>query len=116
MDGFPFSFKCQRTGNCCSRPKGVVRVSQDDVRRIARHVGLSEAAFRSRYVHPHAERLVDGQGPSCVFLENEGGNIGCAIYPVRPRHCATWPFWDELRDDPNALRQAMRFCPGIVPD
>jgi Fe-S-cluster containining protein len=109
---FPFRFRCQRSGNCCARPEGIVRVTPDDVARIAAHLGLSEAAFRSRYVAASGDRLAEGLGPRCVFLA-DGAHATCTIYPVRPERCRTWPFWDEHRD-PAALAAAARVCPGIM--
>ncbi len=111
-DSFPFRFACQRSGNCCSRPGGTVRVGPDDVTRIAAHLGMPEDAFRSRYVRASGDRLVDGLGSRCVFLE-DGGRAACSIYPVRPERCRTWPFWDEHRDS-TRLAAAARSCPGIT--
>jgi len=108
---FPFRFRCRRSGNCCARPEGVVRVTPDDVARIAAHLGMSEGAFRSRYVAASGDRLVEGNGPRCVFLA-DGHHASCTIYPARPERCRTWPFWDEHRD-PAALAAAARICPGI---
>ena len=112
---YPFRFTCRRSGNCCSRPAGFVRVDDDDVARIADHLGMTESGFRARYVTRDGagQRLVDGFGTRCVFLE-EGREASCSIYPVRPERCATWPYWPELRDDPAVLAEAMRLCPGIV--
>lgn len=110
--GYPFRFACRRSGNCCSRPGGVVRVDAGDVARIAGHLGLSEGAFRSRYVAATGNRLAEGLGGRCVFLE-DGHRARCTIYPVRPERCRTWPFWPELRDSPEDLAQACRLCPGI---
>jgi Fe-S-cluster containining protein len=108
---FPFRFRCRRSGNCCARPEGVVRVNDAEVERIAAHLGLSTAAVRSRYVAASGDRLVDGLGQRCVFLE-DGPHASCTIYPARPERCRTWPFWDEHRD-PAALAAAARVCPGI---
>jgi len=91
-----------------------VRVTPDDVARIAAHLGLSEAAFRSRYVAASGDRLAEGLGPRCVFLA-DGAHATCTIYPVRPERCRTWPFWDEHRD-PAALAAAARVCPGMALD
>jgi Fe-S-cluster containining protein len=110
--GYPFRFACRRSGNCCSRPGGVVRVDADDVARIAGHLGLSEGAFRSRYVAATGDRLAEGLGGRCVFLE-DGRRARCTIHPVRPERCRSWPFWPELRDSPEELAQARRLCPGI---
>ena len=112
---FPFRFRCRRSGNCCARPEGVVRVSAEDVARIAAHLGLSEAGFRSRYLSADGEGLVPGLGDRCVFLA-DGRESRCTIYPVRPERCRSWPFWPELRDSPRALAEACRLCPGIEPD
>lgn len=111
-DEFPFEFQCQRSGNCCARPHGIVRVTPADVAAIAVHLGLSEMATRARFVAPPGDRLKDGLGSRCVFLDDVPGQAACAIYPVRPEQCRTWPYWPELRDQ-DALAQAMRVCPGI---
>lgn len=109
--GFPFSFSCQRSGNCCSRPGGHVQVTDAEIAAIARHLGLTEPAFRSRYVAATGRTLVDA-GNLCVFLQ-DGSTTACSIHPARPEQCRAWPFWPELLDDPDQLREAMRLCPGI---
>ena len=119
-DSWPFTFACRRSGNCCARPAGFVRVSSDDVERIAAHLGLQPEAFIRRYTTAAVDgglRLVDGLGSRCVFLA-DGRTAGCSIYPVRPARCASWPYWEELRPgspvfDPSALAEAKRLCPGI---
>jgi Fe-S-cluster containining protein len=111
---FPFRFRCRRSGNCCARPGGRVRVGADDVTRIAAHLGLAEDAVRSRYLAAPGDRLSEGLGGRCVFLV-DGQETACAIYPVRPERCRSWPFWPELLDAPEELREAERLCPGIEP-
>lgn len=112
--GFPFSWTCRRSGNCCAIPGGFVHVDTAEAAAIAAHLGLDVAAFRSRYVQPDGERLKDGLGNRCVFLQ-DGAPAGCSIYPARPRKCRDWPFWPELRDDPALLALVQRTCPGIEP-
>lgn len=112
--GYPFRFACRRSGNCCARPDGEVRPTSAEVRAIAAHLGLAEEAFARHYLTPGRERLKDGLGGRCVFLI-EGRETSCSIHPVRPARCRSWPFWPELRDDPEALRAALRLCPGIQP-
>ena len=79
---------------------------------MAAHLGLREPAFVSRYVAASGDRLAEGQGGRCVFLE-EGRVAICRVHPVRPERCRSWPFWPELRDTAEGLREARRFCPGI---
>jgi Fe-S-cluster containining protein len=112
-EGFPFRFECRRTGNCCARPGGVVRVTADEVARIASHLSQSEASVRALYVAATGDRLRDAPGGACVFLER-GRPAACRIHPVRPERCRSWPFWPELLD-PQELGAARRFCPGIRP-
>jgi len=73
---------------------------------------MREAAFRSRYLAASGDRLAEGLGGRCVFLE-EGLEATCRVHPVRPERCRSWPFWPELRDSANGLSEARRFCPGI---
>jgi Fe-S-cluster containining protein len=113
-DGFPFRFRCRRSGNCCSIPGGFVRVSAAERAAIAEHLELDEQAFASRYLQPDGARLKEGLGNRCVFLR-DGAQASCSIYPVRPAKCGEWPFWPELLDDPALLRLVERTCPGIEP-
>ena len=85
-DGFPFRFRCLRSGNCCSIPGGFVRIDDEERSAIAGHLGISEAAFASRYLQPDGVRLKDGLANRCVFLQ-DGAQAGCGIYPVRPQKC-----------------------------
>lgn len=113
-EGFPFRFTCRRSGNCCSIPGGIVRVTADEVAAIAGHLGIAVEAFRSRYLQPDGVRLKDGLGHRCVFLL-DGAEASCGIYPVRPAKCREWPFWPELRTDPELLAVVQRTCPGLEP-
>ncbi len=111
---YPFTFACRRSGNCCAVPGGLVRVDDADVAAIAAHLGMGEPAVRSRFVAASGDRLVDGFGSRCVFLA-DGPQASCTIYPVRPQKCRDWPYWPELRDDPQLLAKALRTCPGLTP-
>jgi Fe-S-cluster containining protein len=37
---------------------------------------------------------------------------GCTVYPVRPRQCRTWPFWECNTESPAAWARAAAECPG----
>lgn len=91
-----------------------MRVTAADVSRIAAHLGITESAVRSRYVAASGDRLAEGLGGRCVFLE-DGNETSCRIHPVKPERCRSWPFWPELLASPEAFRAACRLCPGIEP-
>jgi Fe-S-cluster containining protein len=90
----------------------VVRVTPANIRQIADYLHMSEAATRARFVDARGDRLIDGLGGRCPFLE-DGREASCRIYAVRPQKCRDWPYWEELIGDPQALREAARLCPGI---
>ncbi len=106
-------FECTGCGNCC-RNHGAyayVYLAHEDVSAIARFLGLPRERFLETYC-----RVEDGwvvlrmDEPACPFL-TEGNR--CAIYPVRPKQCAAWPFWKE-----NLVRSTWEgavkdCCPGI---
>ena len=73
-----------------------------------------ERGEQEEHLQPDGERLVDGLGNRCVFLQ-DGAEAGCGIYRARPRKCREWPFWPELRTDPELARLVLRTCPGIEP-
>ena len=106
-------FECTLCGNCC-RNHGAytyVYLAEADVEAIAVHLRLSRAAFLERYC-----RLEDGwvslrmDEPQCPFLEESNR---CAIYPVRPKQCKTWPFWDENLKRAAWEGPVKECCPGI---
>ncbi len=83
-----------------------------DMTQIADHLHISEAAVRARFVATSGDRLIDGPGGRCPFLE-DGQQTRCRIYAVRPQKCRGWPYWSEFLHNPGALREAARLCPGI---
>jgi Fe-S-cluster containining protein len=78
---------------------------------MAEHLEQSTRSFRARYlVRMDGEWSLGSRGDACVFLE-EGG--GCAVYPVRPRQCRTWPFWPQNLRKAVWEREVVDLCPGI---
>lgn len=116
------SFTCTQCGNCCTGPPGFVRFTDAEGRAIAKHLGVSEAAFYKEYAHrvegswSLRERPFEG-GFDCVFLDREKvpGKAVCSIYQDRPTQCRTWPFWPENLRSPRAWATAKRTtpCPGM---
>jgi Fe-S-cluster containining protein len=105
-------FSCTRCGNCC-RNHGAytyVYLVESDVSAIAQHLEMAPATFLERYCQEEDGWIsLRMDAPACPFLE--AGNT-CAIYPVRPKQCATWPFWKENLT-PAAWAEIKKDCPGI---
>ena len=76
---------------------GVVRETGDGVARIE---GLSDVMLNEMIEFPNGD---------CVFYDRVQG---CTVYPVRPRQCRTFPFWESNVETPRAWEQTCQACPG----
>jgi Fe-S-cluster containining protein len=82
---------CTKCANCCRTLRVVV--TDEDIPRIARHLGMEPGEFRTAYL----ERDEDEGGyriraRPCPFLGEDGR---CTIYGVRPENCRGYPFTDR---------------------
>lgn len=109
-------FSCRQCGRCCSGAPGYVWVTEAETARIAQHCSLSPADFTRTHLRQvgHRRSLLEKAGGDCDFLERlSDGRTRCAIHPVRPIQCRTWPFWKSNLDSPESWCLAARHCPGI---
>jgi Fe-S-cluster containining protein len=104
-------FHCTRCGNCCTGPPGYVWVNDAEIAAIAAFRHESVAETTALYTRPAgAERsLREKPNGDCVFYDRQAG---CTIYPVRPRQCRTWPFWDSNVATPDDWQRTCETCPG----
>jgi uncharacterized protein len=114
------AFACRGCGNCCAGPEeGYVWADKQEIEAMARHLGITTEQFVRQYTRRIGVRysLIEKQpGKDCIFLSKTPAGKGCDVYPVRPRQCRTWPFWNEnLRSHEN-WQQAAQHCPGINQD
>ena len=103
-------FQCRRCGRCCTGDPGAVYVGQDEIRKIAQFLLIPVPRFirKSLYRYKDSYSISEDNQGRCLFYEN-----GCAIYPVRPIQCRTFPFWfNNLRSE-QKWRQIEKECPGI---
>jgi hypothetical protein len=85
-------------------------MARADVQAASGHCRMSKGEFVDRYCERQGSWLqLVNRGSDCVFLEDGR----CAIYPVRPKQCATWPFWTENLDFETWHTTVMSLCPGI---
>ncbi|HKQ63012.1 MAG TPA: YkgJ family cysteine cluster protein [Candidatus Polarisedimenticolaceae bacterium] len=106
-------FECQPDcGACCVNhgEYAYVYLSDEEARRLGAFLELEPAEFRARYTTlDEGELVLRMDQPACPFLDG----TRCGVYPVRPRQCRSFPFWEETlasRAQWEALRE---FCPGI---
>lgn len=104
-------FTCQPGCTKCCDQDGYVYLSEDDVVRAAKFVGMSAAAFEARYVYRtrHQRRFRKPRDKQCPFLKTDG----CSIHPAKPTQCRTFPFWPEIVERRDTWNRTARYCPGI---
>ena len=104
-------FECQPGCTVCCQRRGFVYLTEDDIVRAARFLGITARAFEKRYVYRtrNLRRLRIPRGSLCRFLRADG----CSIHPAKPTQCRLFPFWPELTEDRRAWRRTADWCPGI---
>ena len=104
-------FRCTRCGNCCTGEPGHVWVSAEELAAIAEYRGepVEEVVALYTYVAYRGRSLREKGNGDCVFYDR---HAGCTIYPVRPRQCRTWPFWESNVRSPEAWERTCQVCPG----
>ena len=105
-------FQCAECGGCCTGDPGVVWVSDDEIQQIAQFTGKSIGEirlFHTRLVGNQVS-LTEYANGDCTFFDARQRK--CAIYPVRPPQCRSWPFWRSNVASPESWAQAESQCPG----
>lgn len=107
------AFQCTGCGNCCSGDPGVVWVDQEEILQIAEYTGMTETELRLRNTRRVGRQisLTERDNGDCSFLDK--GSRRCTIYPVRPKQCRTWPFWNSNLESREAWAEASKGCPGM---
>ena len=104
-------FRCTRCGHCCTGAPGYVWVNEEETAAIAefRNEPLPQViGLYTRRVQG-GQSLREKANGECVFYDKKRG---CTIYPVRPRQCRTWPFWQSNLDTPETWQRTCDVCPG----
>lgn len=104
-------FACQSGCTECCRRQGFVYLTEADLARAAKFLGMRPSAFERKYVYRtrNLRRLRVPRVARCHFLKDGG----CSIHPAKPTQCRAFPFWPELVDSPRAWRKTAGYCPGI---
>ncbi len=102
-------------GHCCTGESGNIWVKYTEAVKIADFINLSVEDFDTMYLkkvkHRYSliEKKLASDNFACIFFDET--NKRCSIYPVRPRQCRTFPFWEQFKNNEDEVR---RECPGIV--
>lgn len=106
-------FRCTECGNCCTGAPGVVWVDEEEVHAIADHLEKPVGEIRLMHTRPVRGRvsLTEFANGDCTFFAPASRR--CTIYPVRPKQCRTWPFWNSSLSSERAWDATRGSCPGI---
>jgi Fe-S-cluster containining protein len=135
QDGKPWyaqglEFTCTQCGNCCTGGPGFVWISDEEVQRLAIFLKITPEQAADKYCRDIAnlrslKEVKNAAGNyDCIFLTETpaapraDGKVslpkrGCAIYPVRPLQCRTWPFWPENLRDRKTWDKVAKRCHGM---
>ena len=107
-------FECTQCGNCCKNhgEYTYVYLTERELTDIPRFLGIAREDFLARYCTKEEGQYwsLRMDTPACPFL---GDDNRCGISPVRPKQCATWPFWEENLKRKIWEGPVKACCPGI---
>ena len=101
-------------GLCCNGSSGYIYVSKTDIKNISKFLNISTEDLIQKYLYKTSYRysikeIENDNNFTCLFYDDKNNN--CSIYSVRPTQCRTYPFWDEIIENPY---DEVFLCPGII--
>ena len=97
---------CARCLAFCCKMAGYVEVSSHDIRRLAKHLGLSVRDFEAKHIVKKTRagrKRIKAGDEACQVL---GEDRTCTVYAARPRDCRGYVCWDQ---DDNTVYDFARF-------
>lgn len=82
-------YPCARCGSCCQDMDNIM-VLDEDIDRIAIHLGLAKKEFKSRYLRRTKGVWYFREDTECAFLDSN--HMECKIHSVRPAICRAFPY------------------------
>ncbi|MEI7712858.1 MAG: YkgJ family cysteine cluster protein [Rhodospirillales bacterium] len=86
---------CIKCPSLCCRMAGYVRVSRDDIRRLAKHLGITVPAFEAKHILEttrKGEKRIKSGYKTCQFLTEDRM---CGVYEARPQDCRGYVCWNQ---------------------
>ncbi len=117
-DGFEYLFESNMCSTCqarCCKGNGYVFLDKREILNIAQFLGITTEEFIKFYtkkvLYNKRIALIDlriKKEIRCVFLNDD---YRCEIYPVRPKQCVEFPFWNHLKK--KSKKEIQKLCPGV---
>lgn len=101
---------CLDCANCCKTMSPTY--TKKDVKRIATHLGMTEKAFREKWLYKDKTGDWMNVQQPCQFLDLKTNM--CNIYAVRPRDCAGFPHHTKKKmvEYMHMYKQNIEYCPA----
>jgi len=119
QEGYNYKFTpsaCESCGGaCCTGASGYIWTKYQEIEKMADFLELTVEDFATMYLkkikHRYSliEKKLDDDNYACIFFNETLKQ--CSIYPVRPRQCRTFPFWETFKNNEYEVRNE---CPGII--
>ena len=102
---------CNHCAMCC-KMAGYVEVSNYDIRRLARHFGITVGQFEEKHVvhvtRAGKKRIKDAD-ITCQFLSK---TRSCTVYEARPTNCRGYVCWDQDDKEVYEFARFMQMKPA----
>ena len=103
---------CLQCPSLCCKMAGYVEVRRNDIRRLAKHLGLTVREFEEKHVVEKTrkgEKLIKSEYQTCQFL---AADRRCSVYGARPTDCRGYVCWDH---EDTILYDTARFLQMSIP-
>ncbi len=109
------NFTClPNCGKCCNEPDGIVYLSIEDMKRLARFHNMNLLEWIGRDCKESKDgRLIlksKNEDLKCIYFDNE---LNCTVYDSKPNQCSAFPWWNENLKNKNTWEETKKICPGI---
>jgi Fe-S-cluster containining protein len=97
--------ECAKCAMCC-KMAGYVEVSNYDIRRLSRHLGMTPLEFEEKHlvqITRAGKKWLKDEHETCQFL---GPDHNCTVYEARPTPCRGYVCWDQ---DDKTVYEFARF-------
>jgi Fe-S-cluster containining protein len=84
VDGY--KFECVKCGKCC-KWEGVVRLTSEDVERLAKHLKIDTSECLDKYTNDGKTLKDKKDNQECVFLKDNQ----CSVWDSKPEQCGKFP-------------------------
>jgi len=101
---------CLDCANCCKTMSPTY--TKKDMQRISKHLGMSEKAFKEKWLYKDKTGDWMNKKQPCQFLDLSTNM--CKIYSVRPLDCAGFPHLTKKKmvDYMHVHKQNIEYCPA----